>query len=110
MGAYTPITLPFRRQRMEDEVEVLLARVERLLACLDAIDGDPDAEEDDPSGDPLDLLGEMPSDDGRPLLPERPLWAVDQEAGPTNYREASRAHQAAEMGLVRSPTGGWRHA
>lgn len=73
-------------------------------------DGDPDdREDDDPAGDPLDQSGEEQSDDGRPLLAARPVWGIDQTAGPINYRPASVEHQANVMGLVRSPTGGWRH-
>jgi hypothetical protein len=32
----------------------LASLTERLIDRLDLIDGDPDAEDDDPSGDPLD--------------------------------------------------------
>lgn len=92
-----------REQRLQIEQEV-----EHLIALLDAVDGDCDLEDDDPSGDPLDMGGEASSDDGRGLLPTRPIWALDQSGGPSNYREASREQAAKEMGLVRSPTGGWR--
>lgn len=106
MGATTraPISWPMsREQRLEIEREV-----EHLIALLDAVDGDCDLEDDDPSGDPLDMSGEASSDDGRGLLPTRPSWALDQSGGPSNYREASREQAAKEMGLVRSPTGSWR--
>lgn len=92
-----------REQRLEIEREV-----EHLIALLDAADGDCDLEDDDPSGDPLDIGGEASSDDGRGLLPTRPIWALNQLGGPSNYRAASREQAAKERGLMRSPTGGWR--
>lgn len=89
-----------RGLRLEIEREV-----ERLIALLDAADGDCDLEDDDPSGDPLDLVGEASSDDGRGLLLTRPVWALDQTEGPVNHHQAQREYLAAEMGLVRSPAG-----
>jgi len=71
--------------------------------------GDPDdREDDDPAGDPLDESGEEQSDDGRALLAARLEWGPDQSEGPTNYGSASAEHQAKILGLVRSPSGGWR--
>lgn len=102
-GAHTcaPIsTVLDQAARLQIEEEV-----ERLLALLDAADGDCDLEDDDPSGDPLDLVGEASSDDGRGLLLTPPVWALDQTEGPVNHQQAQREYLAAEMGLVRSPTG-----
>lgn len=38
-----------------------------------------------------------------------PRYDVDQSAGPINHRDVVLEHTAAELGLVRSQTGGWRH-
>jgi hypothetical protein len=81
---------------------------EGLIAALDTLDGDPDLEEDDHSGDPLDLEGEAPADDGAVLMTARPIYGADQTQGPINEREAITEHKVAELDLVRSPTGGWR--
>lgn len=95
---------------INSELTTLFDRIDVLLARLDAADDDPDLEEDDHSGDPLEVNGEVPDDEGRGILPTRPFYAVDQTAGPVNYTEAQAAYLAAESGLVRSDSGGWRHA
>jgi hypothetical protein len=97
-----------RRATIEAEIEASLDRVSALLARLDRDDGDCDLEDDDPAGDPLDINGEASSDDGRALSPVLPIWAIDQRREPVNSREPTRQRLIAEMGLVRSPTGGWR--
>jgi hypothetical protein len=78
----------------------ILARLTaHLIDRLDELDGDPDVEEDDHSGDPLDLYGESPSEDGSPVLPTKPIYGVDQSRGPINEHHAHRAYRRAEMGL-----------
>lgn len=65
----------------------LLARlVERAIEHLDAMAGDCDLEEDDPSGDPLDR-GEL--DEGIML----PKYGPDQSLGPINFGAAYREYQ-----------------
>ena len=59
---------------------------EGLIAALDALDGDPDLEDDDPAGDLLD------NSEGEELYETRPLYDVDQSVGPTNERQAHRAY------------------
>lgn len=75
-----------------DAIEAL---VETLLAVLDDEDGDPDLEEDDPSGDPLDR-GEEDGCDHRTL----PRYGRDQSRGPVNCDEAHEARLIA-MGCGR---------
>ena len=55
----------------------------------------------DEGGDPLDA-GE---EDQGLLMPE---YGVDQTLGPINEAKAVAEHRAKELGLERSPTGGWR--
>lgn len=98
------------RAAISAELTMLFDRVDLLLARLDKDDGDPDLEEDDPSGDPLEVNGEAPDDEARGVLPIRPFYGVDQTSGPTNYAEAQATYLAAENGLVRAPGGGWRKA
>jgi len=64
------------------------AKIEELIAFLDEIDGDPDLEDDDPSGDPLDA-GEAP--EATPIMPMQPIYGIDQTKGPINEREGYRA-------------------
>jgi hypothetical protein len=97
-----------RRATIEAEIEASLDHVSVLLARLDRDDGDCDLEDDDPAGDPLDIDGEAPTGDGRALSPVLPVWAIDQRCEPINSREPTRQRMVAELGLVRSPTGGWR--
>lgn len=87
---------------------MLFDRVDVLIAWLDSHDDDLDLEEDDHSGDPLELNGEAPSDDGRGVLPQRPFYGVNQDAAPLNYAEAHSAFLAAEGGFDRNSNGGWR--
>lgn len=86
---FTGLPVNIRRARIE-------AIVETCIAYLDAIDGDCDLEDDDPSGDPLDH-GEL----GGFVHPEilmatLPLYGVDQSRGPINEVEAYRAHCLSE--------------
>jgi hypothetical protein len=101
---------PHVRCAIKAELGLLFDRVDVLLARLDGDEDDPDLEEDDHSGDPLEMNGEAPDDDGRGILPTRPFYGVDQSAGPINYADAQSAYLAAENGLVRTPSGGWRRA
>lgn len=110
MGVHTPTRSLQRRAAIEAEIEMHLHRVTLLIGRLDRQDGDCDLEDDDPAGDPLDLNGEMPDDEGRGILPTQPLYGVDQSAGPLNTAAANTEYTAAQNGLVRSATGGWRHA
>lgn len=76
-------TAHFARRTIEAEIE-------RLIAVLDALDGDPDLEpEDDIENDEHD--GCEP-DESRPegiVLP-LPQYAIDQSIGPINLLEADR--------------------
>ena len=94
MGAPFRILPHHRRVAIETEIELHLQRVSLLIARLDRADSDPDLEDDDPAGDPLDEHGEAPTDDGQPLLRMMPLWAVNQATGPLNERVALRDHLA----------------
>ena len=67
--------------------------VERAIDHMDRLDGDPDVEDDDPAGDPLELYGEHSSDTGCAMLPGKPLYDEDQTLGPINERDAARAYQ-----------------
>lgn len=69
--------------------------IEAAIEHLDAIDGDPDAEDDDPAGDWLDERGEQPASCGHELLTTRPIYALDQSRGPVNERQAILACDAA---------------
>lgn len=108
MGAHFKLTRQ-HRAAIEDQIEA-------LIAMLDALDGDPDLEPEDDVCAARDdgcgpfyvqgrrLWGSIDEDPG--VL--RPIYGSDQTAGPINYADASRAHRASEMGLERSPNGGWR--
>lgn len=80
------------------------------IDLLDARAGDCDLEDDDPAGDTLDELGEHPADDASTILRAAPVYGVDQSTGPINGRAAYQAHQAAELGLVRTARGTWAMA
>jgi len=119
---YAPITgAPTRAPiNLSREQRAAIAReIETLIDLLDHADGDPDLEPEDdrclagddgcaPCYDQLGKLmwGTAEEDLGRLA----PVYGVDQTAGPINYREASREYRAAELGLVRSASGGWRAA
>lgn len=89
--------------------------IEALIARLDLLAGDPDLEDDDPAGDPLDR-GEGDTFEGAGggsgfdarFDGARPRYSLDQTRGPSNIAEATREHQARELGLVRTSIGGWR--
>lgn len=68
--------------------------IETLVLLLDTIDGDPDFEDDDPAGDPLDR-GEH---DGTSDLMPMPIWGIDQSLGPVNVAEADYYYSAAGGG------------
>ena len=108
MGAHFKLTTA-HRAAIEDQVET-------LLALLDAMDGDCDLEPehdrceagDDGCGALYNHQGVRvwgSSDEDRGVL--KPVYGADQTAGPVNYEDASRGYRAAEMGLVRTATGGW---
>ena len=78
---------------------VLARLTERLLERLDELDGDPDLEEDDHPGDPLDIHGEHPTDDGQTMLPTKPIYGEDQTLGPINEQDATRAFYRQELEL-----------
>lgn len=71
-------TMLWNREQIEDEIE-------RLLALLDADDGDPDLEPEEDCG--ADDLGE-----GLELYRTLPRYDLDQTKGPINEREAIRQH------------------
>lgn len=62
---------PFMRRAIEDQIE-------KLIAILDAFDGDPDMEPDHEDYDACDP--------GEPdcTHPEHPVYGIDQSKGPTN--------------------------
>lgn len=78
MGAHFHLT-PAHRARIEDQVET-------LIALLDADDGDPDLEDDDPGGDHLDA-GELDESRGLPS----PVFGLDQTQRPSNEWEVWRS-------------------
>lgn len=63
--------------------------IEHLIAQLDGLTGDPDLEDDDPAGDPLDI-GEAPAD--TEVLAMLPRYGLDQSRGPINERPAYEQH------------------
>lgn len=69
------------------------AMIEALVALLDAFDGDPDIEDDDPAGTDLDD-GEQ---DGLSDLMPMPVWGLDQSLGPVNVEAAGDAYHAAKL-------------
>lgn len=77
-----------RRAGIEAEIEMCLLRVDHLIARLNSMDGDCDLEDDDPAGDYLDEHGEAPSNDGSRILPDRPLYRMNQARGPVNHASA----------------------
>lgn len=91
-----PYLPPHVRRAITDEIEQHLDRVDRLIAKLDRADAPAeDLEDDDPSGDTLDEHGESPSDDWRGFLPDKPIYGINQEGEPLNFRSANRAHYRA---------------
>lgn len=106
MGA--PLRAPTLGLLSSSDRAAIEQTVEQLIALLDTADGDPDLEDDDPAGDPLDERGEAPSDNGTDLLPVLPRYGDDQTAGPVNERDGLRALRAVQLGLVPTTTGGWR--
>lgn len=96
----------------------MLARLtERMIDRMDEIDGDPDFEpEEDVDGAHDDGCGPVLINGhkvwGSELdgwMSKLPVYGIDQSRGPTNALAAMQERQAEEMGLERSPTGGWRH-
>lgn len=75
--------------------------IESMIAKLDSLAGDPDLEDADPSGDPLDIHGEQQSDDGIAIASIWPTYGDDQSSGPLNIAVAHRAHALA---LLPHPT------
>ena len=72
------------------ERKAVKAEIERLIAALDALDGDCDLEEDDPAGGNVEDVCQV--EDWRPdgfRLPP-PLYGDDQSKGPTNERQVRR--------------------
>lgn len=67
--------------------------IDKLIALLDATDGDPDLEEDDwPGGDPLDD-GEIDESRPRGIVLLRPRYGKNQSRGPLNERETRLDYQ-----------------
>lgn len=62
-----------------NEIEAL---TERLIDRLDALDGDPDLEDDDPAGGNSEDEGELDYSRGLPL----PRYGIDQRRLPLNAR------------------------
>lgn len=102
-----PLRAPLQPTLMLANRKAIEAEIERLIDLLDAADAplaDLEAEEDF-GVDDVPHQGEMEG-----LLACLPHYGEDQSAGPVNYEFEMRNHRAREMGLERSPTGGWRHA
>lgn len=72
------------------------AVVVAAIDILDSRENDCDLEDDDPSGDPLEILGECQSDDGREVLAMLPKYGADQTLGPINEADARQAHYRME--------------
>lgn len=90
-----------QRLTIETRLAECLDLADLLIAALDADEAPfEDIEDDDPSGDTLELRGEAPSDDGRDIYSTLPLYAVDQSEGLINDRVAFRAHMLAAIGRV----------
>lgn len=68
--------------------------IDALIALMDDLDGDPDAEDDDPAGGSAEDVGE--TEDWPIGMPE---YGVDQTLGPTNQAAAQRAHYERINGL-----------
>ena len=83
--AFMPRTITLGLSRIDRKA--IEQQIEALIALLDTIDGDPDLEEDELNGDPLDLGEAVECYD---VLPR---YAVDQSAGPINRREAQWMHE-----------------
>jgi hypothetical protein len=89
MGVHAQFALA-NRVEIENEIE-------RLIALLDLADGDWDAEDDDPAGDPLDERGEEPASCGRELLTMMPIYGSDQTRGPINKEAALQLRDRQRM-------------
>ncbi|RDE05573.1 hypothetical protein [Sphingomonas aracearum] len=87
-----------------------------MIDRMDELDGDPELEAEEDcciAGD--DGCGSVPNRQGEVVWGTQeeepgalmPIYGVDQSAGPINVEDANRQHRARELGLVRSPTGGW---
>lgn len=85
--ATRPITPAFPFNMLSEAIERLSRAeledlTERLIGRLDAIDGDPDLEDDDPAGGNPEDVGEYDYARGLPL----PVYGVDQRRPPLNAR------------------------
>lgn len=87
-----------RRAGIAAEIEMCLLRVDRLIARLDSMDEDCDLEDDDPAGDFLDERGEAPSDDGSRILPDRPVYRMNQARVPLNRANAIERYLSDQEG------------
>lgn len=121
-AAVSRVLASFDRGQLEGFIAV-------AIDLLDLADGDPDLEDSgdtEPNGDECDtnnaedepfggisvcgmgpgcpVSDEGGNDDGVDF----PDYGEDQSRGPLNHHEATVAEKVAELGLERSPTGGWR--
>ena len=91
--AFVPRTITLGLTRHDRKA--IERQIEALIALLDAIDGDPDLEDDELHDDPLDVGEEV---DFYAMLPR---YALDQTEGPINAREARYDHDLRHYGFAR---------
>lgn len=68
--------------------EAIENEIERLIALLDAYDGDPDLEDDDPGGGNVEDEPQM--GEGQEYYRLLPVYRIDQTLGPVNMKEGYR--------------------
>lgn len=83
--------LPYKLSLHPVDRAAIEARIEELIAFLDAQDGDCDLEDGDSD---QDHDGREPPESYATL----PVFGVDQSLGPVNEREAIRAHRLTLLG------------
>ncbi len=71
---------------------VIEAQIENLIGLLDAIDSDPDLEDDDPGGGNSEDQGELLNEDGvDDFIRAKPIYGIDQTK-PLNHATALQRH------------------
>lgn len=85
------IALAFGR---DTAMQALGDYIEALISAVDQLAGDPDLEDDDSSGDPLDRGEDEPWRPHGVVLPQ-PLYGEDQRTGPLNEKDAVKVYYAA---------------
>lgn len=75
--------------------EAIENEIERLIAVLDVLDGDPDLEDDDPGGGNVEDEPHM--GEGQGYYPDIPLYGIDQSKGAINGRLIGQRHHLNEL-------------